>query len=549
MRPVTWLHISDFHLRESETRSHNSVLSAMFDDIKHRCDNGLAVDFVVATGDLAFSGERCEYDLVAAFLSKLADVTALPLKMIFCVPGNHDVQRERYKRCFAGARLELQSENDVYAFLTDTEERMTLLQRQENFSQFQQQFFDQQERETTTDDLGYVCSFEIDDCRIATMGLNSAWLSEGGSGDERQLLLGEHQVESAINIAKRTDPHIIISMQHHPFDFLKRFDQRSTQRRLEEACHFIHCGHLHEPSISQVANHSGRCLSLAAGASFESRAFRNAYTVVALDPLHAKTDVTFVQYEPSAGAFSYVSHRSYEHESDAAVVCTVAELSDAIGSRCAAASEMSYYFAALLLGYMTDVPIRTGDAAVFGAPELLENHGDAELLEATKGFLAVGRAIKLMYGRKSLSVILSEHGQAMESYSRRLETLCATSAGLREQLSMRNTDAANLAGADDAEPFRHSLSLLDELLAEGDWEGLRELAERCCKSDEGTVAAKGKRSLALCLARSTEETDRQRATALYRELTTSAYVVAHDWAALATMLTDGGGSRGRKGCG
>ena len=189
---------------------------------------------------------------------------------------------------------------------------------------------------------------------------------------------------------------------------------------------------------------------------------------------------------------------------------------------------------------MTDVPIRTSDAVVFGAPELLTSHGDAELLDATKRFLAVGRAIKLLYGHKPLSEILSEHGQPIGSYSKKLETLCATSAGLREQLFMRNTDAASLAGADDAEPFRHSLNLLDELLAEGDWEGLRELAERCCKIDEEAVAAKGKRALALCLARSSEQSDRQRATALYRELTASAYVVVDDWAALATMLTDEG---------
>ena len=540
MRAVTWLHISDFHLRESEKWSQNAVLSAMLGDIKHRCDNGLAVDFILATGDLTFSGEQCEYDLVAAFLRDLAALTTLSPDMIFCVPGNHDIQRDRYKMCFAGARQELQSENDVYAFLTDTEERMTLLRRQENFSIFQQQFFAEQKREATIDNLGYVCSFDVDDFRIAIMGLNSAWLSEGGSGDERQLLLGENQVNNAIDIANSTAPHIIIGIQHHPFDFLKRFDQRATQRRLEEACHFIHYGHLHESNTNQVATQSRQCLSLVAGASFESRRFRNAYTVVTLDPLHAETDVTFVQYEPSSGAFSYVLHRCYEHEIDAATVCTIAELSEAIEFYCPVASQMSHYLASLLLGYMTDVPVRTRDAVVFGTPELLKNDGDGELEEVTKRFLAVGRAIKLLYGQKSLSVILSEHGKPIASYSVRLGTLCETSGDLREQLFMRNTDAASLAGADDAKPFGYSLNLLNDLLAEGDWEGLREFAERCCKINEGNVSATAKRTLALCLARSSEEIDRQRATALYRELTASAYVVADDWAALATILTDVG---------
>ena len=65
--------------------------------------------------------------------------------------------------------------------------------------------------------------------------------------------------------------HVIIGMQHHPFDYLKRFDQQSTQRRLEEACHLFHCGHLHQPDATQAVTRSGKCLTLSAGASFESR--------------------------------------------------------------------------------------------------------------------------------------------------------------------------------------------------------------------------------------------------------------------------------------
>ena len=158
--------------------------------------------------------------------------------MIFCVPGNHDVDRERQKTCFIGARHLLENETDVYSFLVDVEERRALLERQENFRRFQDEFFNKQKRERTEDDLGYVSVFEIDDFRIAIIGLNSAWLSEGGSTDEGQLLLGESQVVKAIEIANNADPHIIIGIQHHPFDILKRFDRRPTQRRLEEACHF-----------------------------------------------------------------------------------------------------------------------------------------------------------------------------------------------------------------------------------------------------------------------------------------------------------------------
>ena len=309
MRAVTWLHISDFHFRESEERPRKAVLSAMLEDITRRCATGLVVDFVLATGDLAFSGKDSEYDLVEEFFGQLSAAIGLSCEMIFCVPGNHDVQRDRHKTLFVGARQKLQSENDVYAFLANTEERETLLLRQDGFSRFHKRLFAKQERNQTADGLGYVSVLEIDDLRIAIVGLNSAWLSEGGDTDERQLVLGEHQVMGAIDIAVGTCPHVVIGMQHHPFDYLKRFDQQSTQRRLEDACHLFHCGHLHQPDATQAVTRSGKCLTLSAGASFQSRVFHNAYSVITLDPLHAKSEVLFVQYKPSESAFSYESHR------------------------------------------------------------------------------------------------------------------------------------------------------------------------------------------------------------------------------------------------
>ena len=540
MRPVNWLHISDFHLRESESWSQDSVLSAMLRDVKCRCDAGLKMDFVLVTGDLTFSGEKSQYDLVEAFFLDLAGTIGLPCSRIFCVPGNHDVQRGRQKSCFRGARQGLQSENDVYAFLSDVEERETLLQRQENYCRFQGNFFSDQVRQKTDDNLAYVSAVEIEDLVVAIIGLNSAWLSEGGEGDERRLLLGEHQVEHAISITRELGPHIIIGMQHHPFDFLMRYDQRSTQYRLEEACHFLHCGHLHESQATEVANHSGHCLTLVAGASFASRKFRNAYTLVTLDPFHAQTHVTFVQYDPTAGAFSYESTRLYAHEIDAATDCPVGELAKAVEHYCCDAMGFSSYLASLLLGDVSDVPIQTNDTVAFGTLDLLKRQLDGDLLDLTIRFLALGRAIKLLYGHKPMAEILEEHGEPLLSYARFLITLSATDANLMEQLKMRNNDAGKLAVANSASPFHHTLELMDDLLEAGEWESLREVAERSCKLDEPSTAAKGQRILALCLARSSENSDRRFAAELYTNLIATPYGNEEDLAALATILTDEG---------
>lgn len=540
MRPVTWLHISDFHLREGQELPQKAVLTAMLEDIERRCAAGLVVDFVLATGDLTFSGSESEYALVAAFFGELSSITRLSRDMIFCIPGNHDVQRDRYKALFFGARQKLQSENNVYTFLSDTEERDTLLLRQEGFTNFLERTLVSQERKRTADGLGYVSVLDIDDLRIAIIALNSAWLSEGGSTDERRLLLGEHQVVAAINMATCVAPHIIVGMQHHPFDYLRRFDQQSTQRRLEDACHVFHHGHLHQPDAMQAVTHSGKCLTLAAGASFESREFHNAYSVISLDPLHARSEVIFVQYGPSEGAFCYESRHSYTQDIDVGSSCSVIELAAGIERYCEDSSCISYYLASLLLGDVTDVPIRTDETVGFGSPDLLSKQSDRKLMETTHSTLAVGRAVRLLYGRKPLDEILKDHGEPVRAYVETLRELGAAHTGLKEQLVMRSDDAAGLAGAKDTGPFRHTLSLLDELLEQGDWDGLRELSERCSKLVNPVVAVRGKRTLALCLARYSDRSERQRAIFLYRELALSEHCEPEDWGALAALLTDDG---------
>ena len=71
MRTVRWLHISDLHMRKAEDAQRQLVLSEMLEDISRRSANGRQVDFVIATGDLAFSGKHLEYEIVASFFGNL----------------------------------------------------------------------------------------------------------------------------------------------------------------------------------------------------------------------------------------------------------------------------------------------------------------------------------------------------------------------------------------------------------------------------------------------------------------------------------------------
>jgi predicted phosphodiesterase len=546
MRPIGWLHISDFHLRVNHAWPQDVVLSAMRDDIMRRRKAGAIFDFILATGDIAHAGKVDEYKLAVAFFDELAAATSVPREKIFCIPGNHDIDRDRQKMSFAGARLKLQSENDVYSFLASGDDLETLLKRQENYRTFQKTYFAGQERTQTADGLGYVSLIEVDDIRVAIVGLDSAWLADGGLSDHGRLLLGEQQVMDALRTARAATPHIVIATAHHPFQLLQIFDGRLTQRRIEDECHFFHCGHLHESEARDVVRLGSRCVTLAAGSSFESRDSHNAYSVVTIDLLRARCAIKFVQYKPTQGAFSYESNESYPLEIDATDLCGVGQLAQAIQSYHPPLVAVAHYLSALLLEAQSEVPIPAGGTFVFGSLDLLEGQPDSDIKVTTAGFMTVTNALKLFSGRKPIAEILTRHGEPVIRYGKMLDALCKVDAGLRARLAEREHNARVLAATEPLRPFAHTMALLDKLLVEEDWEALREQARRHAGSTDAATAAKARRMLAFSLGRSTERLDREQAVSIYRELTLSTEAKADDIAALATLLSELGDHNGAK---
>ena len=144
MRPICWLHISDLHLHVGNEWSQNVVLQEMCRDIERKRETGMKADFILISGDIAFSGKAKEYDLAKEFLAKLQSHSGVPAERIFCVPGNHDIDRSRQRSAFVGARHRLQTISDINELLCDSEELATLLVRQEHYRNFQDSYFSTQ---------------------------------------------------------------------------------------------------------------------------------------------------------------------------------------------------------------------------------------------------------------------------------------------------------------------------------------------------------------------------------------------------------------------
>ena len=90
----------------------------------------------------------------------------------------------------------------------------------------------------------------------------------------------------------------------------------------------------------------------------------------------------------------------------------------------------------------------------------------------------------------------------------------------------------------NGEPLRHTVELLEDLVRTDDWHGARNLAERTMDVSEGASRIRVSRILALCLARSTEESDKSRAVELYQQAMESDEAEPGDCGALATLMAE-----------
>ena len=93
---IVWLHLSDWHQRGRDF-DRVVVRDALIEDLcnRDRIASQLGrVDFIVFSGDLAFSGKAEEYETAGReFLAPVMSAVSLSRDRVFFVPGNHDIDR------------------------------------------------------------------------------------------------------------------------------------------------------------------------------------------------------------------------------------------------------------------------------------------------------------------------------------------------------------------------------------------------------------------------------------------------------------------------
>ena len=180
---ISWLHLSDFHLRVSTGWAQDVVLSTMLDDIRARYSGTNRPDLVFLTGDIAFSGKEQEYKFAEDFVRKLCSAISLPIERLCIVPGNHDIDRDCEEDAAVGARKLLVSPTEVDRFFGNEGRRRTLFARQAAFREFANRIMAPLPPTYELASYAHRRTLQIGALRVRVLLLDSSWLASGGPSD------------------------------------------------------------------------------------------------------------------------------------------------------------------------------------------------------------------------------------------------------------------------------------------------------------------------------------------------------------------------------
>jgi HEAT repeat protein/predicted MPP superfamily phosphohydrolase len=282
--PIRILHLSDFHLREERRWDADLVLRRLTGAIGSLVAAGLAPDVVAFTGDIAFSGLEAQYNEAHRWINeKLRPVlgAGFPPEHLLFVPGNHDVDRRAVNTVARAAQSELlerRDQNAIADILSDPQQRAILLQRHAEYLKFVNRYRSENDR---LDVPWWSTVLTLRGARIHFAGLCSSWMS-WQEGDQGNLLVGRWQVNAGLQDTALAEFSVVLV--HHPWGWLREFDQTEVAEAVHREVHLVLRGHLHRQESSVVEDPDHTHLELATGSVYDGSQYPNAFQLIEVQP-------------------------------------------------------------------------------------------------------------------------------------------------------------------------------------------------------------------------------------------------------------------------
>lgn len=280
MSTVSWLHLSDLHLRADarDPYDRNKVLRPLLATVRDRAEQNGPPDLVFVTGDIACTGSRADYDLAAGFADDLAAAAHVRPERIWLVPGNHDVDRGAGRWLRRTLDSAQEADNDFFGLINHGH-REPYLNKLAAYRDFVRAF--QPGCALAEGDVVRQPEIvEVGGARVGVLPLNSAWFCQDDD-DQGRLWLGARTVRERGDHLAQRDPHVVFVLLHHPFGWLHA--DESAQAWIRQVYPIILSGHLHTSDVTGTQALSGTSLDISAGAAYQGSEWPNRVFYGALD--------------------------------------------------------------------------------------------------------------------------------------------------------------------------------------------------------------------------------------------------------------------------
>lgn len=258
---LTWLHLADLQIKGRGADIEATLAQLSSDILAQTEKSGVRPDFVVITGDIAFSGQAVEYRYAVEFLKDLLKRLQISQERLFVIPGNHDVDRE------AGVPSE---QDNISGYVRSLR----------NYASFAKRLG--VESRIEPDQPLYNRTVSIQDFQITLWGLNTAIV--GDSSQEPTESQREYFVRQVQTIQQSIEPkHINIALLHHPLELLERWGLGPQVTVLQQNSDFILHAHLHQDDAARVQVVTPGTLVIQSGSDYFTEPHPNCYNLVKLD--------------------------------------------------------------------------------------------------------------------------------------------------------------------------------------------------------------------------------------------------------------------------
>jgi hypothetical protein len=284
-------------------------------------------------------------------------------------------------------------------------------------------------------------------------------------------------------------------------------------------CDIVHRGHLHEPEVKLLyTSSSTRCLAIAAGAGYVWRQFGNSYSIVSLDASGAECTASYFEYDSYSGTFKDKATETLSLRLRGEIPGGAAEICAAIVRLGGTAEKFAPYLAALISERITEVPIPIYDRVVIAAANVVPSPPSAAYDKVLKHFLNVRNFLLAFASTTPLEERINACKCAVRDFSDQIEAFTNMDSGFAGDMVRRLEIASELCSL-PLEPRESTfVAAMRQFAAEGDWEGLEEIARRYITNESPDVKQSAEQHLCLALANSDVLTKRDESLRIADEL-------------------------------